>query len=135
MMTTSPTLPAASSFSPAVLLTAVAWLISYFVARYVLDTWPLEQPWDIVAMSVPLLVFFWFVWAVQRTLRSADELHRRIHLEAFALAFLVTMLVAMGLGLIEDTPRGRVVLPWRNLWLAMPVIYGLCFWIARRHYR
>ena len=134
-MTTSPTLPAAPSASPAVLLTGTAWLLSYFVARYVLDTWPLEQPWDIVAMSIPLFVFFGFVWVVQRTLRSADELQRRIHLEAFALAFLVTMLAAMGLGLIEETPRGRVVLPWRNLWFAMPVIYGVCFWIARRHYR
>lgn len=134
-MSTSPTLPVAASASPAVLIAGALWLLSYFAARYVLDTWVLQQPWDIVVMCAPLFVFFWFVWAVQKTLRRADELQRRIHLEAFALAFLTTMLAAMGLGLIEETPRGALELPWRNLWFSMPVIYGLCFWIARRHYR
>ena len=135
MVTTSPTSPVAPSASPAVLITGAVWLASYFAARFVLRTWPLEPPWDIVMMSVPLLVFYGFVWAVQKTLRRADELQRRIHLEAFALAFLTTMLAAMGMGLIEETPRGAVVIPWRDLWFAMPAIYALCYWVARRHCR
>jgi hypothetical protein len=75
------------------------------------------------------------VWVVQRALRKADELQRRIHLEALALAFLTTMLTMMGLGLMEETWSGRILLPWRDLWLALPFIYAMCFAMARRHYR
>ena len=120
---------------PGVVLTAVVFLIAYFVARYVMWNWMPPQPWDIVVMSAPLLVFFWFVAAVQRTLRNSDELERRIHLEALALAFLTVMLALMGLGLIAETPRGRIALPLRDVWFTLIPLYGICYLAARRHYR
>ena len=84
---------------------------------------------------MPLLVFFWLVAVVQRALRQSDELQRRIHLEALALAFLTVMLALMGLGLIEETPRGRILLPFRDLWFALIPLYGICYLAASRHYR
>jgi hypothetical protein len=134
-MESQSTLPVASSASPVVVIAGFAWVLAYLAARYVLDTWAPESPWDIAVVSIPLFAFYWFVWAVQRTLRNADELQRRIHLEALALAFLSTMLAIMGLGLLEDTPRGHIVLPLRHVWLALIPLYGICYAAARWHYR
>jgi len=127
--------PYARKPSPGVIAAGAAWIISYFVARYIIDTWAPPESWDIAVASIPLFAFYWFVWIVQRTLRQADELQRRIHLEALALAFLSTMLAMMGLGLLEHTPRGQVWIPWRDTWLALPVLYGVCLVVATRHYR
>jgi len=120
---------------PRIFLAGGVFLIAYFVARYVMWTWMPPQPWDIVVMSTPLLAFFWFVAVVQRTLRSFDELQRRIHLEALALAFLTVMLALMGLGLVGETPRGRIELPLLDAWFALIPLYGVCYLAARRRYR
>lgn len=127
--------PAPTHAAPAVLVVAGAWILSYFVARYLLDTWPQAQQWEFAIVSLPVCAFFWLVWAVQRGIRGADELERRIHLEALAMAFLTTMLAMMGLGLLEETPRGVIALPWRHLWLALLPLYGVCYAIAAWHYR
>ncbi len=128
--------PATPASSPRVLVVGAIWVLSYFVARYIMDRWEPPPPhWDVAVMTIPLFVFFWFVWVVQRTLRGADELRRRIHLEALAMAFLTVMLVVMGLGLLEGEPRGNPPLPLRDLWFALPVLYGVCFVVASRHYR
>ena len=120
---------------PRLILAGGAFLFSYFLARHGMHAWAPVSHWDIAVMSMPLLVFFWFVWEVQRVLRHIDELQRRIHLEALALAFLTVMLALMGLGLIEETPRGRITLPFRDLWFTLLPIYGICYLAARRHYR
>ena len=41
----------------------------------------------------------------------------------------------MGLGLIEETPKGRIAIPFRDLWFALLPLYGICYLAARRHYR
>jgi hypothetical protein len=129
------TSPVATATVPAVIVAAVAWVLSYFLARYLLDLGPGSQRWEWAIVCLPMFAFFWLAWVVQRAIRSADELQRRIHLEALALAFLTTMLAAMGLGLLEETPRGTVTLPWRHLWFALLPLYGVCYGIARWHYR
>ena len=120
---------------PRIFLAGVIFLVAYFAARYVMWAWMPPQPWDIVMMSAPLFAFFGFVAVVQRTLRGFDELQRRIHLEALALAFLTVMLALMGLGLIGETPRGRIALPLRDAWFTLIPLYGICYLAARRHYR
>jgi hypothetical protein len=72
---------------------------------------------------------------VQRALRNADELQRRIHLEALALAFLTTMLVLMMLGLLDAPPMGPLGLPLRDLWFFLPPLYAICFAVASQRYR
>src|ERR1043165_6799460 len=111
--------PVKSSRWPRIWLAGGVFVLAYFVARYGMWAWRPREPWDIFVMNIPVIAFFWLVAVVQRTLRESDELQRRIHLEALALAFLTVMLVLMGLGLIEETPRGRLILPWRDLWFAL----------------
>ena len=127
--------PANASRWPRILLAGGVFLIAYFVARYGMWAWAPQEPWDIFVMNIPVIAFFWFVAVVQRTLRESDELQRRIHLEALALAFLTVMLLLMGLGLMEEMPRGRLILPWRELWFALIPLYGICYLAARHRYR
>jgi hypothetical protein len=127
--------PVQSAHWLGILLAGGAFLLAYFVARYGMWAWAPKDPWDIFVMTIPVLAFFWFVAVVQRTLREIDELQRRIHLEALALAFLTVMLLLMGLGLIEEMPRGRLTLPWRDLWFALIPLYGICYLAARHRYR
>ena len=120
---------------PPIAFAAVIWLVSYFGACRALDEWKPAPPWDIAVAAVPLAAFLWFGWLVRRALREFDELQRRIHLEALALAFLTTMLGMMGMGMLEPTPRGAVTLPWRHLWLALLPLYGICYAVVSRRYR
>ena len=134
-MNADATAPVEPSTVPGVLFAAAAWILSYFVARYLLDSWPDAQRWEFAIVSLPVLAFYLLVWRVQRALRHADELQRRIHLEALAMAFLVTMLAMMGMGLLEETPRGLITLPWRHLWIALLPLYGVSYAISAWHYR
>jgi hypothetical protein len=129
------TIPLEAKPSRGVLVVGAVWFFSYFVARYALEALAPRPHWDIVVACIPVLAFFWFVWVVQRALRSIDELQRRIHLEALALAFLTIMLVLMMLGLLDAPPVGPLGLPLRDLWFALLPLYGLCYAAASQRYR
>lgn len=134
-MKSDATFPVSPLRSPGVLFVSAVWFLSYFAARFALDAWTPAPHWDIAVASVPVFAFFWLVWVVQHALRSADELQRRIHLEALALAFLTTMLVLMMLGLLDAPPMGPLGLPLRDLWFFLPPLYAMCFAVASQRYR
>ena len=127
-------IPAVSESPPRVLIAGTAWFISYLAVRYAFEALKPVPHWDMLLSNVPILAFFWFVWVVQRALRNADELRRRMHLEALGLAFLTTMLVLMTVGLL-DGPEERLALPLRDLWFVLLPIYGLCFAVVWQRYR
>ena len=120
--------------SRGVVAAGLIWLASYFLARVLLDALRPEPHWDIAVACIPLFAFYGFVWVVRRALANIDEMQRRIHLEALALAFSTTLLVVMVLGLL-DGAAGSLGIPLRESWVALPVIYGLCFAIVAHRYR
>jgi hypothetical protein len=134
-MTAKQAVSLTSASNPLVIIAGVVWLVTYAASRFVMEKWLPVSPWDILFASPPIFGFFWFVWAVQRSLRSSDEMQRRIHLEALALAFSTSMLVLMFLGLMDGIPAGGLELPLRDVWFVLPVIYGICFAIAKQRYR
>lgn len=129
--------PVISKSGPHVLIAGVAWFLTYLAARLAIEAMAQPPTWDIVVACAPVLAFFWFVGVVQRTLKNADELRRRMHLEALGLSFLTTMLVLMLLGLLENAPPpwGPLLLPLRDLWLVLPPLYGICFVVVNQRYR
>jgi hypothetical protein len=129
------TVPTTHRPSRGVLIAGLAWLFAYLAARFALETMAPPPHWDIAVANIPIVAFFWFVWVVRRTLNGADELRRRIHLEALALAFVTTLLVLMTLGLLDNPPSGPLGIPLRDLWIVMPVVYGLCFAAVNQRYR
>lgn len=128
------TIPATSESPPRVVIAGLVWFATYLAVRYAFEVLQPVPHWDMLLSNVPILAFFWFVWVVQRALRNADELRRRMHLEALGLAFLTTMLVLMTVGLL-DGPNESLVLPLRDLWFVLLPIYVLCFAAVSLRYR
>jgi hypothetical protein len=74
------------------------------------------------------------VAVIVRTIRQLDEFLRRVHLEAIAIAFLLTVLAA---SVYEDLQKAHVVgsLNVGIVWIFMAAFYGIGYFVAARHYR
>jgi hypothetical protein len=112
----------------------VIWGVTYIAARLALE---LELParLRLVIAIVPVLPFLLALIGAIRGIRSMDELHRRVHLEALVFAFPLTLLFIMTLGLLElavglsaDDWSYRHILPF----LVMFYAFGL--WRAWKRY-
>ncbi len=112
----------------------VLFVAAYFAARAGIET---VEPGSLAALGFALLpvpFFAAFIWLYARGVRSMDELARRIHLEALALAFPIALLVVFTAGLLDlagfhgdqnwDLPR---------LWPL--VLFPYWFGLARAHRR
>jgi hypothetical protein len=116
-------------------LLAAAWLIDYFAARAALE-WLTLPVWGRVAIAlapVPLFAAFLYVWV--HVLRAMDELERRIHLEALAIAFALTALMLTTLALMQRAVSLSFE-DWSfaHVWIYLPIFYfGAVAAIARRY--
>jgi hypothetical protein len=117
-----------------VLTAGVIWMLAYVAARFALDAGMVEGQWATSVALLPLPTFIWFAWETANALRDADELQRRIHLEALALAFPATMLLLMTIGLLSALPVDPIVVPVTKLWLMLPPLYSVCVGIAYHRY-
>jgi hypothetical protein len=117
-----------------VLSAGVIWMLVYLAARFALDAGLVADPWETPVALLPLPTFMWFAWETARALRTADELQRRIHLEALALAFPATMMLLMTVGLLSTLPSDPIVVPVTKLWALLPPLYGVCVGIAYHRY-
>lgn len=85
-----------------VLTLLLVWLVAYFAVRFSLEAnhaWPENTRIAIALIPVPL--FAMFIWSFIRSVRDADELERRIHLETLAIAFPLGLLLLTTLGLVQ----------------------------------
>jgi predicted Na+-dependent transporter len=88
----------------------------------------------IVVALLPIPANLVLVAVIVRTIRQLDEFLRRVHLEAIAIAFLLTVLAA---SVYEDLQKAHVVgsLNVGTVWIFMALFYGIGYFIAARHYR
>jgi hypothetical protein len=128
----------ARSQSNKALAVLVLWGVSYLAARAALDTELHLQPdWlRVAAALLPVVPTALALWTIAARLRDSDELQRRVHLEALAIAYPLAILLLMTLGLLE-LAVGLNPQDWsyRHVWIYLPLFYfaGLC--IAWRRYR
>lgn len=114
------------------------WGVSYLAARLALDNDLHLQPSGlrIAAALLPVVPTVLVLWTIGSGLRESDELHRRVHLEALAIAYPLAILLLMTLGLME-LAVGLNPQDWsyRHVWVYLPLFYfgGLC--VAWRRYR
>lgn len=111
------------------------WLVLYFVARALLEQSGFA-PWTRVAISLsPLPAFTWYLWAVLQWANRADELERRIQLEALAVAFPLTLLLIMTLGLLQVAiDLSMDDWSYRHIWPMLYIFYLIGIMRARRRY-
>jgi hypothetical protein len=72
--------------------------------------------------------------AIVRRIRQLDEFLRHVHLEAAAIAFLLT---ALAVFIYADLQKAGCVGPLNVIvaWILMALFYGIGYVIAARHYR
>jgi len=118
------------------LLPTALWIGSYLLALLVLKYVALTQPVQIAVVIIPAIPFVFFVRRFIVRLRNLDELHRRVHFEALAIAFPLAILLLMTLGLLE---RAHVLGPgkwsYEEVWLYLPLFYLIGLAISWRRYR
>ena len=114
---------------------AFLWMILFFIARFSLES-PAWSPVTRVTIALlPLPAFVWFLWAFVQGIRDADELERRIQLEALAVAFPLTALLFMTLGLMQiAVPLSPDNWSYRHTWPVIYVFYFVGLMAARRRY-
>lgn len=113
----------------------IVWAITFFAAMILLRKFEIEGWLRIVIALLPVIPFVVFLSMALASIRSLDELWRRIHLEAFAIAFPLTVLMLMILGLMElATGLSRDNWSYRHVWAYMPLFYVIGVFIAKRRY-
>lgn len=118
------------------LSSAVLWLIAYFAARFALERTGWSDALRIGIAVMPVVPFTVFLMSLIQGVRRLDELERRIHLEALAVAFPATMILLMTLGLIElAVPLPKEDLSYRHVWAFLPLLYFIGLYASRRRYQ
>jgi hypothetical protein len=118
------------------LIIAVVWIVCYFGARVLLRDLQLG-PWLRVSVALlPIPPFALFLWSVLANIRSMDEMHRRVHLEALVIAFPWAILLLMTLGLLE-LAVGLNPNDWsyRHVWVFLPLFYFIGLGVSWRRYQ
>lgn len=115
---------------------AVAFVLSYFVARAGLQLLDTSTVLRVGLALLPTIPFVFLLWKISRGIRALDELERRIQLEALALAFPLTLILLLVLGLLELAVKlPPEDLSYRHVWAMLPVFYFLGLTLARRRYQ
>jgi hypothetical protein len=117
---------------------SIVWILTYFAARLVLKGMPPDQAaWGRLAVAlVPFVPFVFFLYAFISYLRKADEMERRINLEALAWAYPLAMILIMLLALIQlAVPLNPDDWSYRHVWPFFWVFWlgGQAF--ARKRYQ
>lgn len=125
-----------TDFNAALAATAAGlWIVSYFAARVAIEQLEPGSPLRLVAAVTPVIPFAWMLWLFIRGVRGADELERRIHLEALAVAFPLSMLMLMLFGLLElAVDLNPDNWSYRHLWPFMVIFWFLGLSLARHRY-
>lgn len=118
------------------ILAAVIWTLVYLLARWLLDNRQLEGGLRIAVALMPILPFAIFLVLILAGIRQMDELHRRVHLEALAIAYPLAMLLLMLLGLLELViPLSSEDWSYRHVWQYLPLFYFLGLAFTWRRYQ
>ncbi|MFN2399354.1 MAG: hypothetical protein ABR543_12030 [Gemmatimonadaceae bacterium] len=80
---------------------AVVWMVTYFGARELVQQGGLQTWQRVVVVLIPVLPFVLLLLQLIRGMRSLDELHKRVQLEALAIAYPLALVLLMTLGLLE----------------------------------
>jgi hypothetical protein len=127
-----------SSKSGGPLLAATAAVfISFFVALYLIESGVLPTKGARAAASLlPASAMAAFLWVEISYLRRLDELHRKVQLEALAVAFPLAILLVFTVGSLE---RAGIQIEGferpRDLWPLVAIPYPIGLLVAWRRYK
>ena len=114
----------------------VAFGLVYVGAIAVLHFITMTKGLQILVAIAPVPVFGFYLWHAISGIRGLDELQQRIQLEALAIAYPISLLILMTLGLLQvvdalPAPLGEFL----KIWPAVAWLYVMGLYIARKRYR
>lgn len=122
----------------AAIIWGVLWMVSYFGARAALELMgDTQADWSRLAVAlIPIVPFVAFLWKFIGAMREADELERRIQLEALAIAYPLAIVLIMLLALVQlAMPLNPNDWSYRHVWPFLPMFWLGGQAIARRRYQ
>jgi hypothetical protein len=119
-----------------VLALLIAWLVAYFAVRFTLEATPELPSAARLAMAfIPTPLFALFLWNFIKGIRTADELERRIQLEALAIAFPLALVLMTTLGLAQRAVTLNFQdWSYNHIWPMLALFYLAGVAIARKRY-
>jgi hypothetical protein len=115
---------------------AALMLVCFVASVFAIETLALPPAGRIAAALLPAGALALFLVAEIRALRSLDEMQRRIHLEALAIAYPVGLVLVFTLGSLERAGfHVRFFENPRDLWPLLVMPYAVGFLFAWRRYR
>jgi hypothetical protein len=111
-------------------------MLSFAAAVVLIEAGHLPTPARAAAALLPVIGMTAFLWVEVSYLRQLDELHRRVQLEALAIAFPLALLLVFTVGSLE---RAGVHIEGferpRDLWPLVVIPYPIGLLFAWRRYR
>jgi hypothetical protein len=113
----------------AAVVSGAAAIASSWLLRHV----TLPSPVRLLVAALPAPVFLWFIVTELRWVRSLDEFHRRVILEALAIAFPVAILLAVT---VDALQKGGFVAGWTvgEVWPFMALLFVPALFYTQRRY-
>ena len=121
------------AFHTAMIIYAIVYAIVLVVSVFLTTHGPSSAWWRLPLSLAPLLPIFFALRAFLRFFRCIDELQKRIQLEALALSFGITCVVAWSYGLLEYVGFPNV--SW--IWIPpfMLILWDISVRIASQRYQ
>lgn len=119
-----------------IIMVGASWLLLYLGVRFYLEAHPdLERPVRLMLAFVPTPVFALFLWKFIQGIRTADELERRIQLEALAFAFPIGVMLLTTLGLVQRAVDLNFQdWSYNHIWPYFVLFYLAGIGLARKRY-
>lgn len=112
------------------------WIGAYFGARAAIPQLPTDSWLRVGVALAPLLPTIGMLWLSWAAIRGLDELQRRVHLEALAVAFTLAIVMLWTLGLLElAITLDQDNWSYRHVWAFLPMFYFIGLAISWRRYR
>ena len=114
----------------------LGWLVSYVAVRALLESSvSMSGRTRLLLAFIPTPLFLTFLWTFIRAVRTADELERRIQLEALAFAFLLGFVLLTTLGLVQRAVELNFQdWSYNHVWPMFAMFYLAGVVMARRRY-
>jgi hypothetical protein len=119
-----------------VFIWGLAWLLSYFGVRALLEhPGTISTTWLVIIVLIPVIPATLFLLYFIAGMKELDELQRRIQLEALAFAYPLALLMLITLGLLELVVKlNPNDWSYRHVWQYLVLLYLVGLFIAKRRY-
>lgn len=107
------------------------WIVAYLVTRVILERGDPFPPWIRIGVAlIPIPPTLLALWYGMIAIRNLDEMQRRVHLEALAIAYPLAILLLVTLGFLQlAIDLSMENWSYRHVWFFLPFFYlvGLAF--------